>query len=301
MPRVSIVVPTHNRLPQLKRAVASALSQTHGDRELIVVDDASSDGTADWLADQPALRAVRAAGAGGAGAARNRGIEQATGDFVAFLDDDDTWHTTYLERQVATLSSHPRAALSFAGHIEVAADGSTRQPDTVALMPYSCPVVRMLAEGFIHTMSVVMCRRRVFDSVGTFDEALAIVQDYDWYARLLVAGETIVPLSEVLVKRAVPGGLVTRHHAWVSEERRVVEKVLASARISHPDAQLVRAYRSLFFAHLAFARGDVRFGMANLLNALQISPIQTTRIAARRLARRFGQTPNVQSDHGTPS
>ena len=295
-PRVAIVIPTHNRLRQLQRAVASAEAQTYSDRELIVVDDGSSDGTAAWLSTQPTIRTVRTTvtGAGGAGAARNRGIEQAGGDYIAFLDDDDVWHPAYLERQIAFLSANDDASLSFADHIEVAADGKASHPDTAPLLHYSSPLVRMLAESFIHTMSVVVCRRRLFATVGPFNEGLAIVQDFEWYARLLAAGERVVQLRETLVERAVPGGLVTRHREWSREERPVVDGALAAGNAGSADARLVRAYRSLFFARLALSRRDLSFGVARMMEAMQTSSLWTARIAARRIARRFEHVPNAQ-------
>lgn len=289
-PRVSVIVPTRNRLPQLQCALAGVERQTFGSYEVIVVDDGSTDSTREWLSAHGARwRLVTATVAAGAGAARNRGVQHARGELVAFLDDDDVWRPTYLEHQVRNLDSNPGASLSWAGHWEIDPNGRTALPDTASLMSYSSVLVRMLAESFIHTMSVVVCRRSLFAELGPFDERLMVVQDLDWYARLLSSGHSFIHLPQPLVARSVPGGLVTRHRQWAAEEGRLVDAVLRTAGASRRDRQLVQAYRALFFAHLGFAHMDVPFAVARLAAALQATPIGTLRVAAKRLTRRVAR------------
>src|SRR4029453_1391166 len=93
MPKVSVVIPTHNRADLLDRAVRSALAQTHADLEVLIADDASSDGTGEVVARIGAARGkyFRHDGNRGVAAARNTAITNATGEFIAFLDDDDEW------------------------------------------------------------------------------------------------------------------------------------------------------------------------------------------------------------------
>lgn len=289
-PRVSVVIPTHNRLASLQRAVAAVTAQVYRDFEVVVVDDASTDGTQAWLSDRATtVRAVFAERRGGAGAARNRGIAEARGEFVAFLDDDDTWEPSYLERQVRHLDEHADAALSYADHVERDDRGRTRLPDTGPLMAYSSDLVRMLAEGFIHTMSVVACRRSLLAEVGAFDERLGVVQDLEWYARCLAAAHRFVRLPHALVNRAVPGGLVLRHRQWRDEEQRVLGQLIDRGAVSAHDARVIRTYRALYFAHLGFTRCDLVFGAARMGDALRNSPVWFVRIAARRIARRVGR------------
>ena len=287
-PRVSVIVPTRDRLPQLQRALAGVAAQSLRDFEVIVVDDASADGTREWLASgSMASHVVTTTASAGAGAARNRGIERARGDLIAFLDDDDVWQPAYLEQQVRYLDANRDAALSYADHLEVDASGRTSRPDTNALLPYSSPLVRMLAEAFVHTMSVVVCRRELFGSLGPFDERLRVVQDLEWYARLLSSGRRLVRLPQTLVARAMPGGLVTQHRQWFDEEHQVREAAFAAGVPDPGDRQLVRAYRALFFSHLGFTRGDFPFALSCLASALTTSPRWTLHVAARRILRRL--------------
>lgn len=288
MPRVSVVLPTRDRLRQLQRALAGVEAQSFRDHEVLVVDDGSTDGTREWLsAGRAGARLVTMPAPGGASAARNRGIEQARGDLIAFLDDDDTWRPSYLEQQVNHLDGHRDAALSYADHLEIDARGRTSRPDTQALMDYPTLLVRMLAEGYIHTMSVVVCRQSLFDTLGPFNESLQIVHDLEWYTRLLGSGQRFVHLPHTLVERAVPGGLVTRHRQWFEEERRVLETTFAAAEVNRANERMVRAYRSLFFGRLGLSRGDIAFGLLRLADALHASPLWTLRIAARRVVRRL--------------
>ncbi|MCM2268968.1 MAG: glycosyltransferase, partial [Thermoanaerobaculia bacterium] len=196
MTLVSVVVPTRDRRAALERALASVDAQTHAEVELLVVDDGSRDETASWLARaRPAAR-VLAGGGRGAGGARNRGLEAAQGELVAFLDDDDRWRPSYLATQVAWLAARPDVDLAYADHVEVDAAGRVGAPDLRPLAGYDSELIALLAEGGIHTMSVVVCRRSAYVRWGGFDESLRVVQDLEWYARLLAGGARLARLPQ---------------------------------------------------------------------------------------------------------
>jgi glycosyltransferase involved in cell wall biosynthesis len=282
--RVSVVMATHNRRALLARALASVKSQRYRDFEIIVVDDASSDGTASWLrTDHPEILLVELSTQSGAAAARNRGVELARGEIVAFLDDDDSWCPSYLETQVAQLDAHPDILLCSTGHIEVDGAAKITQPDLQPLFNYADPLIHLLAECPLHTLSVVTCRRSALARFGLFDETLSIVHDLDWYLRLTVAGGRRVHDPSPLVERTVPGGLVTRHRLWYHEERAVHGRLFSSTPISFRDQRRVRASRAMLFARIAFGKGDIVFGLARLSEAVLASPLDCVRIAANRL------------------
>jgi glycosyltransferase involved in cell wall biosynthesis len=286
-PRVSVVVPTRNRQRQLARALASVQSQRFRDFEVLVVDDGSTDESVPWLrATCPEVRVLAMESPRGAAAARNRALEHARGDLVAFLDDDDLWRPTYLEGQVRLLDASPAADLSYADHVEIDPAGHVSRPDTRPLLAYPSALAWLLAECFIHTLSVVVCRRQVFERVGRFDESLTIVHDLDWYRRVIASGASVVHLPGEHVERAVPGGLVTSHRTWAREELVVLMRAFADDAEDGGAERIVRATRSLFFARVGLAKGDLVFGLRQLAEAFRRAPGWSVRIAGLRILRR---------------
>ena len=108
---VGVVIPTRDRRDLLAATLDSVLAQRDVQVEVVVVDDGSRDGTADWLRslDDPRVRVLRNETAIGTGAARNRGLHEVTADLVAFVDDDDLWAPDKLARQVAAIEATPGA------------------------------------------------------------------------------------------------------------------------------------------------------------------------------------------------
>jgi glycosyltransferase involved in cell wall biosynthesis len=288
-PRVSVVVATRNRRQQLARALASVDAQRYRSFEVIVVDDGSTDGTGAWLcAQRPQDCVIGTDRPRGAATARNRGVAQARGEIVAFLDDDDAWHPAYLEVQVRQLDADLGVDLCTTGHVEIDPAGRVAHPDVRPVFEYPNPFVHMLAECPVHTLSVVTCRRTVFARIGSFEETLEIVHDLDWYLRVLAAHGRLAQNRAALVERAVPGGLVTRHRRWFSEERAVHRRVFAAGLVGPAQQRRIRASRALFFARIGFAKGDVGFGVARLAGAFAASPLDAARISGVRL-RRWGR------------
>jgi glycosyltransferase involved in cell wall biosynthesis len=183
--RVSVVIPAYNAAWCVGRAIDSALAQQYSDREVIVVDDGSTDATADVLARyRDAIRVVGKRNEG-LSSARNTGIRAAVGEFVAFLDADDHWLPAKLMRQVALLDSHPEI-----GFCSTAA--SLVSPDGTRLGEWPCPqpVDNMLREIFARNAAVagsgsaVVARRELFKRSGMFDESLKSLEDIDMWMRL---------------------------------------------------------------------------------------------------------------------
>lgn len=299
--RVSVVLPTRNRLDSLRQALASLARQSYRNFEVWLVNDASSDDTDTFVRAGnlqraypgiPSIHVLTNATPRGAAASRNRALRRSAGEYIAFLDDDDEWLPDYLERQVAGLDAHPEALAAFANHVELGDDGVLRVPDVQPLFDYPSPLVRLLTEAFVHSMSVVVCRRCAVDSVGLMDAALAIVHDWEWYARLLLAGGAILELGgPALVRRKGPGGLVTDHREWYREERRVIDALSRQDPVVARSRQQILAYRSLFFARTAVRRGDHAYAARRLAESFARAPVRALRIASRRHQRRGACAP----------
>ena len=281
-PTVSVIVPTRDRA-ELARALASVARQTHRPLEVIVVDDGSRKPVR--IASE-AVRVERLSPSRGAAAARNRGVEMASGEVVAFLDDDDAWSPSYLAAQAAAFAADRELDVATTAHVECDADGRRAVPDLEPLLVYPHPLVHLLAECPLHTLSGVACRRSAFARYGAFDERLEIVHDLAWYLRVARLGGRFVHAPEPLVERAVPGGLVTRHRRWYREEAGVHAATFAVEPTLRRHRRLVRASRELFFARTAWVAGDHRFALARGCSAVAVSPHWAVSIAVRRLARR---------------
>ena len=186
MPRVSVIVPTHNRALSLCRAVDSVLNQSFRDLEVLIIDDASTDHTADFVADcgDDRVRYYRHDENRGESASSNTGLLLARGEYIAFLHDDDVWLREKLAKQVSLLdASGPQVGAVYTGYIRSDLN-SGRQIATV-LPKERGDVLRALCAGnCIGGPSVVLVRRDCFERVGRFDEQLVAWPDYDMWIRL---------------------------------------------------------------------------------------------------------------------
>lgn len=188
-PRVSVVIPAYNAAWCVGRAIDSALAQTFEAREIIVIDDGSSDDTPGVLAAYGAgIRAIRQPNAG-LSRARNAGIAAARGRYVAFLDADDWWLPTKLERQVALLDTDP--GLVFCSTAAELRDEHGRVLNTWACGNSQAPALEAI---FAHNAyvagsgSAVMVRREAILEAGGFDPDLASLEDIDMWMRLAARG-----------------------------------------------------------------------------------------------------------------
>ena len=174
---VSVILPTYNRSELLRSAMRSVLAQTVTDWELIVVDDNSSDDTLEVVKSMKDARIsyTRHEVNKGGSSARNTGIRRATGELVAFLDDDDIWARAYLEKQMKAIVGYDAVTCDYCLH------GQTPRASRIAVMPITVPILRKGYAGC--GTSGLVVRRAVLDSL-LFDETLPSGQDWDLLLRL---------------------------------------------------------------------------------------------------------------------
>jgi glycosyltransferase involved in cell wall biosynthesis len=192
VPVVSIIMPAYNVEPYIGDAIRSALAQTFTDFELIVVDDGSKDGTAEMVGEMARqdsrVQLVQQPNRGLAGA-RNSAMRAARGEFFALLDSDDLWEPEFLAEQVAILQTRPDVDI-------VTGNGWCLGGVTHGELARPCPDPRPTPdlgsiigdERCVFIMSVF--RRRVYTTIGPFDEAMRSNEDYDYWLRAAVAGFT---------------------------------------------------------------------------------------------------------------
>lgn len=185
MPKVSVIIPTYNRAVLLRSAINSVLSQSYEDYEIIVVDDGSTDDTEKIVNELSTdkLRYVYQENKGRS-AARNYGIKLARGEYVAFLDSDDTFTPSKLEFQVQILDYNPCYGLvySYAKIIDENGDYLNAQYEG-NLSGWIYPDLLFIRNNVI-TTPTVMVRARILAELGGFDESMDICEDLDLWCRI---------------------------------------------------------------------------------------------------------------------
>lgn len=199
LPHVSIIMPCYNAAAHLARSVGSVQAQTFGDWELVAIDDGSADDTAARLAamaaGDPRIRVYTQAN-GGVSRARNRGLGEARGRCIAFLDADDDWSPYFLARMTAALQAQPDAVLAYCGWQNIGLSGGRGQP----FVPpdYETAGKReTLFAGCRWPIHATLTRREAVTAAGGFDTALKNAEDYAMWLR--IAGRApITRVAEVL-------------------------------------------------------------------------------------------------------
>jgi glycosyltransferase involved in cell wall biosynthesis len=185
-PLVSAVVITHNRLSMLKKAIDSVLAQTYKKIELIVVDDASDDGTYEYFSENQDMKLtyirIMPEDSKGGNYARNRGIEVAKGELIALLDDDDEWLPTKIEKQVDCMMSSDDISFVGCGIFYEYESGKRHyfNPDDLPEGDLS----EYIFYNMPYLSSTMLVRKTALIDIGMFDEDLPCWQDYEMEIRL---------------------------------------------------------------------------------------------------------------------
>jgi glycosyltransferase involved in cell wall biosynthesis len=193
-PLVSVILPTFNRLEFLHSAVDSVFSQTFTDWELIIADDGSEQQTQEYLRglqSPPRVQLIQLRHSGNPGAVRNAALRAAAGQYVAFLDSDDVWMPTKLERQLAALRARPNCRWGYTGYIRVDESGRTRAyPGTKQWVAYRGAIFEELLafEAEVSTPAVLV-ERQLVEELGGFDEEQWVYEDYDLWLRIALHNE----------------------------------------------------------------------------------------------------------------
>lgn len=231
---VTVIIPTYNRRESLARALDSVIAQTVRPLEILVIDDGSTDETEEFLAE--AFGDVRYffQENRGVSAARNRGIAEARGDWIAFLDSDDEWKPEKLERQLAAVREAPDVQIVHTEEIWIR-NGRRVNPMKKHAKAGGL-IFRQCLPLCAISPSSVMIHRDLFDRVGVFDESLPACEDYDLWLRIC-AGHPVLFLEEPLILKY--GGhadqLSQKHWGMDRFRIRALEKVIDSGALGHED------------------------------------------------------------------
>jgi len=206
---VSVIVPVFNGADYLAEALANIAAQDRPPDEVVVIDDGSTDASAEIARSAPGVRVVSQANQGHGGA-RNAGIAATSGDVIAFLDHDDRWTLDKLRVQVGHLEDHPEIGVVLARQRMLLEAGFER-PAWMAKRALDEPEAAPIP-------SALVARRAVFDGVGGFDPTFRMACDTDWLFRARDAGVSIAWVPDVLVLRRVHRGNMSNATAAGKQE-----------------------------------------------------------------------------------
>ena len=202
-PLVTVVIPTWNRLPLLRRAVASVAAQTYPAWELVVVDDGSTDGTADWVRSlgDARVRVVEVPHCAHVGRLRNAGVRAGSGALAAFLDSDDEWLPGKLEAQVAAMRA-AGARWCYGRYELMDAEGRPVARRAGEFLARSGPIARdLLMDRADVCVVTLLVERTLFEEAGGFSEDPRVRRREDWelHVRLAMRADALA-LDQALTR-----------------------------------------------------------------------------------------------------
>jgi glycosyltransferase involved in cell wall biosynthesis len=304
IPKVTVVIPTHNRGRTLRAAAASVLTQSFDNLELLVIDDGSSEDLGAALAailEDPRVRIVRHAENRGAAAARNTGTSLAKGAYIAFLDSDDIWHREKLDRQLAWMESKERV-VSCTGY---RVTNGFHTEDELRLSR-QVGFQDLLWGCVISPGSTMVAKRDFLEEVGPFDESLRRLEDWEWLLRCA----QITPIGVVPEILALIHVSTREAYPWedVANSASIIESYALTGRypLGKSDRRVLRSTLHSEVAAAGFRRRQYGSAMISFLKAAYYQPLKRAgyyrRIAravrgdVRRFVSRSRLTPKSNSD-----
>lgn len=237
---ISVIIPTFNRADLVVRAVRSVLDQTHSPREIIVVDDGSTDDTASMVQEEfPGITHLYQSNSG-VSSARNSGIKKAAGTWIAFLDSDDEWLPDKLSRQWEALKNNPEMKICHTDEIWIR-NGRRVNPRKKHLKSGGWIFQKCLPLCCISPSSVVI-HQSVFDWVGLFDETLPVCEDYDFWLRVTSQFPVLYVDEPLTVKYGGHEDQLSEKFWGMDRFRiRALQKILTAGILSREDRNAAQA------------------------------------------------------------
>jgi glycosyltransferase involved in cell wall biosynthesis len=255
---VSVIIPAYNAAERIRRALLSVAGQTLCPAEVVIVDDGSNDGTpeiAEEMRDtlgEVNLIVIRQENQG-AGAARNRAIQAATQQYLAFIDADDEWLPTKLERSMAIMNSGDFVLVAH-DYLDQGETNAVHVTCAERFNSYDDPYIGLYLKGFIPSISVVVQRQSVIDA-GGFDESLRNAQDFElWLNLLSKPGTPFIIFNEALAKYFhTPGGIMSHTERRITCCVEVAQQYLPALQARRPYAHIYLFLRLINIYFEAFS------------------------------------------------
>jgi len=251
MPTVSVIVPAYNVEKTILETIQSIQNQIFSDFEIIVINDGSTDKTLEILSTikEPRMRVISYKN-GGLPAARNRGIANAKGDYIAFIDADDLWTPDKLELQVAALQQHPKSGVAYSWTAFIDEKGKLLYAGKKLFFEGDV-YADILIVNFVASGSNIIVRKQFIETIGDFVTSLKSAEDWDYNIRLAAqCSFVLVPKYQVLYRKS-PQTMSSKVDVMEQANLTVIDKAFqkAPAKLQHLKKQsLASAY--LFFTKL---------------------------------------------------
>ncbi|MFM9942903.1 MAG: glycosyltransferase family 2 protein [Hyphomicrobiaceae bacterium] len=301
-PKVSVIVPCFNAAATIEATIASVRAQCEAAIEMIVIDDGSTDGTANLVrsltTSDSRLRLIEQAN-GGPSVARNRGVVESFADIVAFLDADDLWQQDHLKRHLTALAADDRLGVSFSP-CTIIDQAGLPTGETTRTWLSDVTLADILACNPTATCSSIVARRQVFDDAGLMRTDMSHAEDQEWLFRVIRSKWLVRGIPrQTVVYRTSPGGLSASTERMLAgwqvfvEHARKLEPSLVQKHEPRAASRMHfyltrRAIRTGQPGHVA--RGYFARAIAASPRTAAHSPLQTAALAGACLAPRLANT-----------
>jgi glycosyltransferase involved in cell wall biosynthesis len=237
---IAVIIPTYNSMKHFKETMESVLNQTLPPDEVLVNDDDSTDGTADFAESYgPPVRVFRRANQRQS-ASRNFAATQTQCEWLAFLDHDDLWKPNKLERQIEELTRNPAADLCYCGRNTFAEEDGISWPGNVFAVPAVSDIRRALYVNTTFLPGSVLIRRTTYLTFGGFNPSIKLVEDWDLWLRLIHAGVQFAACQEPLLSMRLHVGNQSNSAIAALEEQKEIYRRLVLPHLPRSTRWLAR-------------------------------------------------------------
>ncbi|MDF1875400.1 glycosyltransferase family 2 protein [Sulfurimonas sp. SAG-AH-194-I05] len=264
--QITVIIPTYNRYTLLRRALESVYAQTHMPHEVIIIDDGSTDATAQIQTDFPHVKYIYQENKG-VSSARNLGIRNSTCKWIAFLDADDTWHVDKLALQVHFHKQNPHVTMSYTDEKWIRNGIAVTIPKK--FKKHGGSIFNECLSHCIIAPSATLLHKDLFDEVGVFDEALEVCEDYDLWLRIACENTIGLVDEKLITKYAGHEDQLSFKH-WGMDRFRVIalEKFLDTSKRSIVTEILLKKYKLLLKGAIKYNRVAERETYTKKINYL---------------------------------
>jgi glycosyltransferase involved in cell wall biosynthesis len=225
-PTVSVIIPTRNRSQLIRRAIQSVQDQTYHDFEIIIVDDASTDDTAEVVGEfeDQKIKYIRHEQTKGAPAARNTAVRISNGEYIAFIDDDDEWLPEKLQMQISAFrAAKPKVGIVYSAFWRIEGTKKTFFPSAKIRKKQGNLQKALLSGNFIGLPTAIV-KRQCFEKAGFFDESFPRLQDWEFFIRCAQQYQFMYIDKPLLISYHTDKSISSDHTAFLKALELITDK-----------------------------------------------------------------------------